>query len=394
MLDRKFIAVRVSLKGAIATTVCFFCAIGYLLLTSSMALSQHVGDSLLSSTHDKMRTNIDYFSSYKCEYRYGTYTSPSRDDRLTDKLPEAQEYKVDYELYSLGDDYCIKLPGDSEYLKKAPGDQFPPIMTVTRQGISLDFDTTLQNSEINLPQMGHPKTYFHPLNFATSSNQGSPMALLNAILTGTVPHLKATVTDYTSEQGSFIQLIFVTEQGDMKGECLLMPEKGYLPHQITLSKISTGDIISETYVVSTFEKEGHFFPLVSKLFEPKIDGTFNVRFIACSKFDPDYVPTERDLSLLLPKGTQFWDGVDPETSKTVYRESKDDIIVIDQKAVRNLYDGMYQLADERKVQAKAREAAAADAAKRKANSRSYFFWLNLLIVTIGATIYFARRRVS
>ncbi|SFI08634.1 hypothetical protein [Planctomicrobium piriforme] len=254
-----------------------------------VSLADDVLDPQLVSLYNEMKANIDHFSSYKCLFRYGQYLSESVEKARRDPIPDNLLFLQSYELYNQGEDFCIKPEGGLEYAKKNAIGSFPYIMTASRGGVVIDFDSGMGNSVINTRSVSHPRTTFHPLNCAGSTDGNSPLNLLTHLRDGNAASLVASVEDETKDEKVCKRLTMEGQLAQVKVQFWLDPERGLLPVKCEQWNLETNKHDYTTYVTDFFSHDGHFYPKEAR--EICLGEKVLVYFMVVDLFDPTYVPT-------------------------------------------------------------------------------------------------------
>jgi lysine/ornithine N-monooxygenase len=118
-----------------------------------------------------------------------------------------------------------------------------------------------------------------------------------------------------------------------------------------------------------------------------------VREMKVLELDLRYRPTQADFTLHLPKHTQYWDGVNPRTAKTLYRDQDAQFAPVSVNDIEPIYNKLQAIAKESERK-EAGLAARRDVRTVRTESKMYYVLavLNGLAIAALAAIYLIRRR--
>ncbi|MFV0444708.1 MAG: hypothetical protein ACK5Q5_14145 [Planctomycetaceae bacterium] len=346
--------------------------------------------------------NRSAFTQGKCRFVYSIWSASAESDALAGKASDdLTRIEREHWFYFDGDAFTIKVDLDESKLKaeaeKDAGIIVPT--TIARKGeYAIDHDRIINTAIVHSPHNWSLKVTYHPFNLACDGDVANPARSIEYAESKCFDQVKFEVSQETLGDGhNYLRLVESAAYNSHDETYWVDPARGYLPI-VTKSTSRGPGASSEMKLLAVHEEHGAYFPLHAMRFTPRQweDGrTFvQIREMKVLELDLSYVPTEEDLTIRLPKLTQYSDGINVNTSKTLYRNRKDDNFApIHVSEIKGLYEQLQEIAAERE-----KEAASFGQVRDPAGTTRRpvaLYWLaviNVGVVAVLVAIYFLRRK--
>jgi hypothetical protein len=306
---------------------------------------------------DGNQQNKASFSHGKCRFTYSMMTADSEQDALNGKWNDVKKpLTSEFLLFFRDDALTVKLTiGPDELRQKLARREtvIYPESYAQKGKFAIDFDPFIGTSILYSPANKRLNVRMHPFNLAVDSSGCDP---------------ESTIA--YAEKQKFEGIDFGVEENVMRGDhkylmlksaakndshdmtFYLDPQKGYLPF-ITeeFAKNGTRDLFARMSLLKVHREGDRYFPIHAIRTcprKPTRGPTYvSVREMKVVEFDLNYHPTPEDLSLQLPKDTQFSDGVNPKTAKSLFRDGLPGIAQVSVDDLEGIYNLLQNIAAER-----------------------------------------------
>ena len=348
------------------------------------------------------------FKNGKCRFRYSTRSARSEElalkEQWSDDLPHLTS---EVKWYFREDDQVLKMDIDNDDVAMRLENQLgvlTPVNIMMKGGFSLDSDGIATNAIVSAPGGPPLRIPYHPFNLAIDSNHIDPASQIASLQSDRPGQISFQVDPRGQYDGiGYLMLKQVAGKVGRTSRHIwyLRPDKGYLPYVTEFTESTSDELVARMFIVDIAEVEGGFFPMHSMYLAPMKTLAGNdivrVRELKVLEFEPDVIPTDEELTITLSKNTQFSDGTNPKTAKTLYRDSKSPVVEIPTSRLRSIYEELQGIAIERRESA---QLAASQRSLEKATSnKKSFAWpwliiLNAILVVAACVLLIWRRRTT
>jgi hypothetical protein len=147
----------------------------------------------------------------------------------------------------------------------------------------------------------------------------------------------------------------------------------------------SGEMYGRMLIRDVRQEGNTFFPLHAMKFTTfrplKGEPFTQVREMKVLELDTGYEPTEQDLSILLPRTAQFSDGLDSNTSKTIYRKSDTKFVEVGAHEIEKIYHDLQEIAEGRV------EKQAAVTQRREIGTERGSSKISILVIVNGILLF-------
>lgn len=342
------------------------------------------------------------FTRGKCRFTYSIWYADSEADALAGK-PRGTEPPLSREstLFMDGDAFTIKVELDGrrivEEMRANRGIIVPT--TIAKKGeYAIDHDALINTAVVHSPSNRRLKVPYHPFNLAVDADVGSPASFITYAAGRGFEGVEFEVEqNAVRDVIPYIKLSINASYNSHNKVMWIDPKRGYMNYITESFRRRTGEFTSRMYLREVHEENGAFFPMHAIDISPlrATDGTslVQVREMRVEELNLSYHPTREDMTIYLPKHTQYSDGVNPNTAKSLFRDGDAEFAPIHVDEIEGIYHQLQALAKER-----AEEEAAAMAVRTPPSPRprgSVLYWLagvNLAALALILAVYWQRRR--
>jgi len=335
--------------------------------------------------------NRNAFENGKCIFTYSMWHAASEEEALkglADKAFPILSRRV--EMYFSGESLAIKSPIDrqalDEELSGANGVIVP--VNVMRHGhFAIDHDPIVNSAIVYSPETYNLNIRLHPFNLAKDSGATGIIAAVNYAESKKYEGVQFQVKQDVEKEGRTCLLVQKSATYDSHDiDTYLDAKRGYLAFITEDFERSEGHPISSRMRLLDVRQEGDaFFPMhaIRVSFPSQSSQArkgVNVSEMKVEELDLNYQPTPEDLSICFSKQTQYADGINPKTAKTLYRERKEDCTPVKCEDISGLWKELQGIAAVRAKEEQA-ELASTD---RVVNSPKGRRWL--ILIANGAAL--------
>lgn len=311
---------------------------------------------LLRQIADGYQQNRASFRHGKCRFTYTMATADSEQDALKGKWNDVRKLQTnEYWLFFRDDAMVVKHTiGPDELRQKMRTETVTYSESYARKGqFAVDLDAAVGNSIVYSPANNRCNVRMHPFNLADDSERIDPSSRItyaqNQMFEGIDLRVKENVI---RDDHTYLELKIAAKRSSLDVTHYLDPQQGFLPF-ITeyFVKNETHDLFSRMSLMKVHREGDRYFPLHAIGVYPSKPTSgpayVRVREMKVVEFDFKYQPTDEDLTLQLPKDTQFSDGVNPMTAKSLYRDGQPGIAEVSVNDLEGIYKLLQQIAAER-----------------------------------------------
>ncbi len=319
--------------------------------------------SELDPIKDGYRANIAVFTKYRCRFRFAIRSADTEADALAGKWnSRGPQEAVEATLYVKDDMLALRMEIRNDELvhKIQKHDSLiTPINIARKGGYAIDHDALVNNAIVHSPQHFDLNVRFHPFNLAQDSERLDPAGAIEWFEARNFEGAELIVEkDVPNEGRRWTRLTTKAAVNSHDTYFYLDPERGFLPFLTVMEpKVFKGPPW-RMHLLDVRHDAGGYFPMHAILVIPRVPKTggpdVEVREMQVLELDLKYEPTDKDLMIELPKYTQYYDGVNPNTSKTLYADAKTDFVPISVNDLEPLYQTLQGLAREREKEQAAR----------------------------------------
>jgi hypothetical protein len=341
------------------------------------------------------------FTHGKCRYEYSHGTAATEEDaragKWSDHWPRATR---EFVMHFRDERLSIQAISDDATLSRqmrAGAPVLSPMNILVNGDYAMDHDGLINTAILHSPKAWALKIRYQPFNLA-EDGESNPGSALAAYLRGERPDLVVTVIEQAELAGrQGVVVDYSSPIGSHRVRKLFDSSLGYLPAITEWYRADTGKFDRRTFVEEVHRHHGAVFPLRAVSAAPTVDqhgvAYCEVREMKVLELDLDYIPTDADLTIQIPRNTQFQDGISSKGSKTLYRDSPEPLVRISANDVKPIFDQLQEVAAER-----ARDESAAmsirtpPASGRRGSILPWLLAANVGALAVIIGIYWQRRR--
>ena len=347
-----------SLSKAFATslTICSLCG---LLIPIEPATANDVR-SQLKELKEAYLANRSAFEHGKCRFRYTRTSADSEADALASKWNDKKpRLNREYTFFFDKDSFTIKTDLDREKLAKelqSDDGLLVPETVAAKGAYAIHHDGLVNNAIVYSPKNDKLHVRYHPFNLARDAD----VSLASSVDYASARNFEGAnfrIDQVKLDDRSYIRVTQAADYDSINVVRWIDPSRGYLSFRTDYIRPRTGELSSQMYLLDVHEENNAYFPTHAMLIDPvpSADDTayVEVHEMKVEELDLSYKPTPEDLSISLPNSTQYYDGVNPKTAKTLYRNSKERFVPISVDRIEDIYNTLQEIARQR-----AKDAAA------------------------------------
>lgn len=347
----------------IGSAIFIFCG---LLNPIGPALADDV-QSQLKELKEGYLANRSALQHGKCRFRYTRLTADSEADALAGKWNDSRpRLNRDYTYFFDKDAFVIKTDLDREKLAKeirSDDGLLVPETVAAKGDYAIHHDGVVNNAIVYSPKNKKLHVRYQPFNLALDAD----ISLAKSIDYAAARNFEGAnygIEKVKLDDRPYVRVTNAAEYNSSDIVYWIDPTRGYLRFRSEFISRRTGKLSSWMRLLEVHEENGTYFPTHAMQISPRrtVDGDSYVEVdeMKVEELDLSYKPTPEDLSISLPNSTQYYDGVNPNTAKTLYRSSKDPLIPISVDSIEGIYNTLQEIAKQR-----AKENAARIQKKKK-----------------------------
>ncbi|MBS0203461.1 MAG: hypothetical protein JSS49_11215 [Planctomycetes bacterium] len=346
--------------------------------------------------------NRSSFTHGKCSFVYSIQSADTESAAIEGKWNGLMNHlERESTLYFDGDALTIKVELDGHKLatEMASPDGLIVPLTIARKGpFAIDHDPIVNTAIVHSPANSRLAIRYQPFNLASDSDGVTPASAIDYAAARNFAGATFNVeTDVLYEGRKYIKMTKKAVYDSHDVAYWIDPDRGYLNFITEYTEKGTGKLSHRMRILDVQEDQGRFFPKHAIKVFPMRTSTgltlVEVREMRVTDLDLSYKPTAEDLTIHLPKHTQYSDGINPNSSKSLFRSNEAEFAPIHVDEIEGIYNQLMGLVVER-----TKEDAASAAVRNPGQSvqrRSSLYWLagvNLAVVAVVVAIFFRRRR--
>ncbi len=299
--------------------------------------------------------NRSAFSHGMCRYTYTIASADSEADALQGKRNDRRPaISRESTLFFDGDAYTIKVAPDAAAVRRAiEEDQglIVPITIACKGGYAIDHDGLINNAILHGPGSFRLTVRYHPYNLAADADTSPAKSIEYAASREFELADFRVERDVIRDGHAYVKLSLTADYNSREKICWIDPNRGYLPFVTEYVHHKTGEFAGRMFLLKVHEERGAFFPLHAIHVIPRRqqNGTSysEVREMKVSQLDLSYQPTAEDLTIRLSKHTQYSDGINPNTAKSLFREGTAEYAPVSVNDIEGIFNQLQALAVER-----------------------------------------------
>lgn len=346
--------------------------------------------------------NVAAFLRGKCRFTYSIQSAESEADAIAGKWNSViQRIERTNMLYLDRDAFVIKVELDGKKIAEEMNSNAGLIVPTTiarKADFAIDHDAVINTAIVHSPANWKLTVPYHPFNLAIDSGSWAPSANIEFAAARSFQGASFEVdTNSVRDDRKYVKMTIKADYNSHHNTYWLDPARGYLQFVTESHNARTGELWARMFLLNVHEEAGAFFPTHAMIIKPfrRSNGTpyVEVREMKVDELDLSYVPTKEDMTIHLPKHTQYSDGINPNTAKSLYREGDKEFAPIHVDEIEGIYNKLQGLAVER-----AKEDAASASVRNPGPSvkrGSTLYWLaaiNLAVVGVLVALFFRSRR--
>lgn len=303
---------------------------------------------------ESYRANKAAFAHGKCRFTYSIRTARNEADAIAGKWSNDREHVTsEMTLYFRGDTVTVKTKLDNDRLVAAIEHSEPvitPINIAVKGGFAIDHDGLLNAAIVHSPSSNHLNIRMHPFNLADDSQSMDPASILEYSEALKFDGVEMTVEEHVVRDGREYVLINRSAKDDSHdARYYIDPEQGYLPIVTEYyEKDGQRALYSRMLLLDVHREDNACFPMRSIKLLTRKNADNNdfqqVREMKVVELDLQYQPTAEDFTLRLPKHTQYSDGVNPNSAKSLFRDKGPAFAAVSVNDIEGLYGQLQNLA--------------------------------------------------
>lgn len=352
---------------------------------------------LLTLIGDAYRANQSAFKFGKCQFIYTTGYADSEQDAVDGKWNDRRKPIVKRaEIYWQDDTFCFRQSREGVQLNVKKDSPVPPTTAVDilkKGNYAIDHDALAGNAIVYSPENFALIIRYQPFNLSSDIDVDNPGAAIEFAQRTNFDGTEITVQRNVQRDGrDFIRLKKSSTADSHDTHFYVDPQRGHLAFITETFYKGSDRLFKRMLLLDVHRESGAFFPMRAVTIAPSDpqDGPafVRVREMKVTSLDLAYHPTKEDFTIQFPKYTQFWDGLNPNTSKSIFRDRKDNVASISADEIKPLYESLQSLA----VNRQERQTKAAEA---KSSARRVSFVavvVNVLVIAALFTAYLMKRR--
>jgi hypothetical protein len=344
------------------------------------------------------------FVKGKCRFRYALRSAATEADAIAEKWNQhGPQDSVESTLYWKGDMLALRMAINNDELVAKIKNKEPLItpMNVARKGpYAIDHDALVNNAIIHSPQHYDLNIRLYPFNLAEDSERCDPASTIEFAEAHKFEDCHFTIDKGLLREGrKWTRLVYRRSANSRDRHFYIDPERGYLPFITEMFRhgAKPQEPPWRMRLLDVHREGGAYYPLHAMLVmqRPAYNGSpafVDVREMKVLELDLNYDPTPDDLTIELPKYTQYYDGVNPNTSKTLYASAKTAFVRLSVNDIEPLYHKLQSLATQR-AQAQAARVARTVIKPERSTSRLWLIvTINCAVVVMLLGVLLVRRR--
>ena len=298
--------------------------------------------------------NRSAFRQGKCRFqvsRWSADTEAAAQDGLRNsKLPYLTR---NYTYFFDGDAFTIKTELDGEKLAEeieSDNGLLVPTNVAVNGGFGIDHDPIVNNAIVHSPTNYNLTIRYHPFNLASDA----PVSLASSVEYASARNFEGarfTLGQAELNGKPYIRVASSAEYNSLDKTAWIDPSRGYLSYRIDYVRSRSGKFRSRMHLLDVREVDGAYFPIHALRITPipSLEDPLYIRVdeMKVEELDVSYKPTPEDLSISLPRTTQYYDGINPNTSKTLYRDAEERFVSISVDSIEEIYNKLQGIAEQR-----------------------------------------------
>jgi len=351
------------------------------------------------------QSNKSAFIHGKCVFTFAYRRADTIDDALGEKWNDQPLQDVlGFTYLFRGDALVVRTPMDGnvgeEIVSKMEGHRaiVAPINIAKQGDYALDYDGIVNTAIVYAPENNNLHVTMHPFNLAFDNDI---LDLAYVILTAEADSFESTQLEVVENAVYEDREYLLVKQTDNSTGApyhyhhYVDPARGFLPF-ITEGYHSSGKLHFRMVLLEARQDGANYFPLHAMMLLPRVPTEkapyIDVREMKVLELDLEFEPTDEDLVVHLPKNTQFSDGINSNTAKSLYRDGDEDFPAVSTNDIKGIYDELQTLAVEREEEAAIRAEHGIVQAPQSATRRYVLFAINAVLIAGVIVLFLWSRR--
>jgi hypothetical protein len=355
-------------------------------------------ETILEVIAEGYLANRTAFTHGKCRYTYSHGTAATEEDALAGKWSDHWPRGTrEFVLHFRDDQLSVQAVAEEAQLAEAMRARAPvisPLNVLVNGDYALDHDGQINIARMHSPQAWALNIMYQPFNLALDTGRSDPAKTIQRYLRQREAGWEMQVQEGVELAGRRgVRVEYYAPGNSHRRRWLFDPELGYLPVVTEFHEAESGKFQERMFVDTVEHHQGAVFPTRAVSAAPTVDdrGVAYCEFheMRVLELDLDYVPTDADLSINIPKNTQFQTGIDSRGSKTLYRGAPTPLVNITTNDVEPIFKQLMGIAEERARQ----QAAVATVRSPAAPPDTSWLWIpNVVAIVLLAIAFWWRRR--
>ncbi len=358
-------------------------------------------DEELLKIEEIFNANRSIFKNGYCRFVFSQWSADSVEDSLKGiENGQSIKRKIEYEIFMSNGDFIQKTDIDLEAVLKRINQKeisFTPMNIAIKSGFAIDHNAALNNAIVHSPDNYQVNVRYHPFNFSADSSGLDPASAIRYARSKSFDGIECYIGGNAVVDG--VDCVILNVCGEKDSHCFtyyIDMSRGCLPLKIEMFN-KDKSLYATTNILEIKEIDGGYFPLHSiKTNVLKTDDEktlVKVSETEVLEIDLLYKPTQKDMALQLPKTTQFYDGINPNSSKTLFLDHENEFVDIPVENIENIYNQLQGIAATREKASLKRSLRNDDIVSK--NSGRNWMWIiiiaNLFLMVFIFMVVSSRR---